>query len=325
MKKRTRGYITHDAMCKVVFALPGVLEAALKVALPQAVTALFAGPALQLNPVSISRRLRQAIGDLLFRIPFKPGPDDPGDQVYVPVEHKSRQERRTAYQLLVQQFALWQEYGGGRKGSLPKVIPLVIYCGKRPWQAASIGQLIDGKDAVADYARQLAPEPKYPVLDLGELPLEGLSGHPLAWAGCALLRGAMRPGEQADMMAPLLRRLPNGTDFENQALEYMLGRWGVGFEALCAAYRKAKPDRGDKPVQAVGEDLIGIGRAEGMTLGGAVVLTELLQAKFGTLPKWVHGQLKQASPEDLKAWTRAVLKAQSLDAVFGKAASKPQR
>ena len=59
-------------------------------------------------------------------------------------------------------------------------------------------------------------------------------------------------------------------------------------------------------MRATGQDLIGMGRAQGIALGGAGVLTELLRSKR------VHGRLEQA-------WARAVLKAKSLDAVFGKA------
>ena len=62
--------------------------------------------------------------------------------------------------------------------------------------------------------------------------------------------------------------------------------------------------------------------AEGEVLGEArgmnKLLHELLETKFGPLPKWAADRMAKASPAQVERWAKKVLTAGTLDAVLGK-------
>ncbi|MDX1982843.1 MAG: hypothetical protein SFV51_21415 [Bryobacteraceae bacterium] len=60
------------------------------------------------------------------------------------------------------------------------------------------------------------------------------------------------------------------------------------------------------------------GRAEGKAEGMTAILRELLEAKFGPLPKWAADRLRKATPAQAERWARRVLTASTLEAAVGK-------
>jgi hypothetical protein len=64
------------------------------------------------------------------------------------------------------------------------------------------------------------------------------------------------------------------------------------------------------------------GEAKGKAEGKAEVLTtlvkDLLEGKFGPLPKWARVRVEQAEPAQLERWARKVLTAGTLDEILGK-------
>jgi hypothetical protein len=60
------------------------------------------------------------------------------------------------------------------------------------------------------------------------------------------------------------------------------------------------------------------GRTEGRTEGMSLVLRELLETKFGPLPKWVGDRLSKATPARIELWAKRVLTANTLEGVLGK-------
>ena len=58
--------------------------------------------------------------------------------------------------------------------------------------------------------------------------------------------------------------------------------------------------------------------AEGKALGMTSVLRELLEAKFGALPKWASDRLAKATPAQVERWVKKVLTAGTIEAVLGK-------
>jgi hypothetical protein len=63
------------------------------------------------------------------------------------------------------------------------------------------------------------------------------------------------------------------------------------------------------------------GRAKGQAIGEAIgmsaVLRELLETKFGPLPKWAQARMAKARRAQFERWTRRVLTAGTLEAVIG--------
>jgi hypothetical protein len=58
--------------------------------------------------------------------------------------------------------------------------------------------------------------------------------------------------------------------------------------------------------------------AEGEALGMNRLLHELLETKFGPLPKWAADRTAKAGPAQVERWAKKVLTAGTLEAVLGK-------
>src|SRR5205807_2290627 len=58
------------------------------------------------------------------------------------------------------------------------------------------------------------------------------------------------------------------------------------------------------------------GRAEGLDEGKAVLLREMLEAKFGPLPSAVQLLIAKASTAEVEHWAKRMLKVDTMDAVF---------
>ncbi|MGE4534761.1 hypothetical protein [Halomonas sp.] len=58
------------------------------------------------------------------------------------------------------------------------------------------------------------------------------------------------------------------------------------------------------------------GRQEGEVIGQRHLLQRQLGLKFGELPTWAQQLLDEATPEQLEAWSAAILTANTLDDVF---------
>lgn len=315
---KQRASITHDAMFRTGFAQPGVIEAVVWPELPPEVTALFAGPPELVDGKFLGRHFAGSETDLVVRVPLVTGP---GDFVYLPLEHKSKDERLAAFQLGGYQMELYGRYGGRQRRRLPWVIPVIIYCGKREWRAPlSIADSIPGDHAVAAYARRCAPSQTVRLVDLAKLRLPALEWHPLAWVACAVLRGAMRPAERERLLPGVVGRLPDDSAFATQVIGFIVDRWEVGEAELLAVAQQEKPERGGALVTSAKVAWLEEGKAEGKAEGRAeammATLTKLMQRRFGKAADDWQGRIQAASAEELDAWILAVLDAPSPEAVF---------
>lgn len=61
------------------------------------------------------------------------------------------------------------------------------------------------------------------------------------------------------------------------------------------------------------------GRDEGRAEGHAIALTDLLSARFGSLPREVGEKITTADAARLRAWFRRALTATTIDEVFDQA------
>ena len=55
-----------------------------------------------------------------------------------------------------------------------------------------------------------------------------------------------------------------------------------------------------------------------MARGKAQVLQQLLEEKFGSLPRWAAERLDNATPSQVERWLKKVLTANTLEGVLGK-------
>lgn len=60
------------------------------------------------------------------------------------------------------------------------------------------------------------------------------------------------------------------------------------------------------------------GRQEGRLEGRCETLVALIELKFGPLPGWAAPRIHHAESDQLDAWTKGILSAESLEVLLGK-------
>jgi hypothetical protein len=160
----------------------------------------------------------------------------------------------------------------------------------------------------------------YEVVDFREIPVEPLlrSGNAgdlalavLAGGGDARLpeilgRAARIPGTQREaLLAKIL--ILSGLRGITGKVKWELERMGVIIDV-----------RKNPVLMRWRREAIAEGRTEGRTEGMSLVLRELLETKFGPLPKWAGDRLSKATPARIELWAKRVLTANTLEGVLGK-------
>ena len=304
--------ISHDAMFKAGLRWPGVLLAILEAVLPRSVTRLFAGEPEAVDASFLNGRLVSRIADLVFRIPLATGAKE---FVFILLEHKSEPVAQAALQVRGYAMALWELLGS--RAGLPLVIPLLVYCGEREWKPPlAIADLLAGEHAVARYARRWARGAVCRLVDLVALPLKKLEKSNLAWAFCALMRGAMRPAEQERLLPGIFARLPEGSVYESQALCYVLYRWRLDGDQVRGIINSVKQSKGDRLMQSWGERYVAERVALGKAEGKAEMLLKAMQYRFNPVPAEAVARVNGASAAEIDAWSEAVFEAPSLAALL---------
>jgi hypothetical protein len=160
----------------------------------------------------------------------------------------------------------------------------------------------------------------YDVVDFREIPVEPLlrSGNAgdlalavLAGGGDVRLpeilgRAARIPGTRREaLLAKIL--ILSGLRGITGKVEWELERMGVIIDV-----------RKNPVLMRWRREAIAEGRSEGRTEGMSLVLRELLETKFGPLPKWAGDRLSKAAPARIELWAKRVLTADTLEGVLGR-------
>jgi hypothetical protein len=314
----------HDESYRLLFSSPRMVEDLLRgfVAEPWVDELDFA----TLAPVEtrlVSGRLRRREADLLWRVAWR-GEPRRWLYVYLLLEFQSTVDRWMAVRMLGYVALLYQDLIRRGElteaGELPPVVPVVLYNGRRAWEAAR-----EVADLIAAGPAELAahrPRLGYLLLDEGRLPAGALAaGGNLA---AALFRLEWAPGleQMREEMVALAARLAGPGDGE---LRRAFAAW-LGQVLLPARLAGAGvPERWEPPedptmlqetVNKWVQELLEEGRQEGRREGEAAVLLRLLERRFPCLPKEVHERIEAAGTDQLLRWAERVLAARSLDEVF---------
>ncbi|MEM9825276.1 MAG: Rpn family recombination-promoting nuclease/putative transposase [Planctomycetota bacterium] len=134
--------------------------------------------------------LREKFSDLLFSVDLASSAEQTNltgsDQamVYVLFEHKSKSEKRTAFQLLGYIVRIWEKRL--REGlELCPLIPLLVYHGQTGWTAKrSLGELVPFPKGLAEYQ----VECRFKLLDLSVVDDAEISGDPILRTTLQLLK-----------------------------------------------------------------------------------------------------------------------------------------
>ena len=316
----------HDSFFRGAFALPEVSNPFFQRYLPPGVLVKFDLDTLKLEPGSfIDERLREQRSDLLFSVSTPPG--SPA-LVYLLLEHKSYQDRWTAFQVLSYVVRILTRHARG-DDPFPPILTMVLYHGQRAWSAPTT---VEGlTDAPSDLAA-LVPHYGFQLCDLSQTDLENLQHR--AWLAMALqVLKFIRDDELSERLPEIMAlfqelygRWDQKLAFLEMIVRYLAAAAGqLDEDTLRGALRKALPRHVEEKImptiaetwEARGEIR---GEKRGKTQGelerARHILQRQLKQRFGPLPADIIQRIDTADLDTLDTYLDRVLVANSLDGVF---------
>jgi hypothetical protein len=160
----------------------------------------------------------------------------------------------------------------------------------------------------------------YRLMDIREIEAEVLmaSGRPADYALALLARGGV------DKMREILEATSHLEAGERQrALTQMAilsGLRSVSGQLTMELKRMGNTIDIEKHefLKELRDSAMAAGRAEGKVAGMAAIVSGLIEARFGELPKWARTRLGEATAAELERWAKGILRASTLESVFGK-------
>lgn len=152
----------HDTFFKATFGDVQVAQHFLQQRLPSYIQEMTAFHTLEPQKETfINEALQERFSDLLFKAHFK----DKTGYFYFLLEHKSNPEKGIVLQLLTYMLQIWGTTEKKEdKSTLPLVIPLVMYHGKKVWNSPrSISDMINNYDNLPNEAKRFIPNFEYLV------------------------------------------------------------------------------------------------------------------------------------------------------------------
>jgi len=260
--------------------------------------------------------------DLLYAVKLHGGRDG---LVYFLFEHKSFHDRFTALQLLRYMVEIWELRRKQRKaGTLPLIIPVVVYHGKTRRNAIRMADLVAAPDArcaafVPDFDiafQDFSPEADTEIKGTIELRLLG-----------SCLRAKNDPQSVARVLD--IFRLLHALGDDACSLEwvatiyrYMAGTMDIEAEVVQDIAQKTLSTSKRDTVMTLAERLhhkgLMEGRQEGLPEGRRKVLQRLRAKRFGDsiLNIRMQERLRSATPDELDTWAEHILDAATIDDIF---------
>ncbi len=125
----------HDKLFREIWSNLETAGSFLTHYLPEKVLSLIDLNTLEISKDSfVENDLKEYFSDILYRINLA---GDPG-YIYLLFEHKSREEKWIHLQLLRYLLSIWElDLKKDGKGSLPVIVPMVLYHGRRKWKSST--------------------------------------------------------------------------------------------------------------------------------------------------------------------------------------------
>jgi hypothetical protein len=277
--------------------------------------------------------------DKLFSVTFAGRPS----LLYVVFEHASQPGRWVALRVLAYMVGTWKDLSRQRPRPrlLPPILPVIVSCGRRRWKATTdLASLIDLAGLPANVREHLLaamPQFRFTPYDFAsrtadEVRAMGLSPLGLWTIACQQFVAPVGDDDEAAIAAfaewaDVARRIIVGSTAQQVAdtlFSYLLKTTRLGKRRLRVVFEQhigtasmtkfeSTYDRITRESEARG---VAKGVAKGERLGRARLLQQLLQKRFGPLPRAVAARIARASIADLARWADRVLDAETLTAVF---------
>jgi predicted transposase/invertase (TIGR01784 family) len=312
----------HDAFFKEMLSRPEHAASILRQILPAKVAARVDFASLALCSGSyVDQALKERHSDLLFsaNIGGRPG------RIYILFEHQSGTDGTMTFRILRYELRIWERWQRENPGvhKLPVILPVVLHHSVDGWTGSTAFE--DMLDVDADTLADLGPHvPRFRFVleDLSNETDEALRARAMtALARLTLwcLRHAREPRELVDRLGAWLDLVR-----EVRAAPHGVAALVVIMRYIFATNEPDKPDELiDRLLAAVGAD----GKEEIMTAADQLmergreqarrdVLLEMLRERFGLLPDAVVARVSAAGMKEVHAWTKRMLTAPALDAVF---------
>ena len=330
----------HDALYHRLFSDPHMVAQLLREFVPQPWIADLDLDAMErINAKFHATTGERRDGDIVWRIPLRQGGDT---YLLLLLEFQSIPDRWMALRILVYTGLLWQHLVKEKRltpdGRLPPVFPLVLYNGDPRWTIpATLAPAIGLPEDSPLWAWQ--PAMRYHIVDEGAYPDADLRRRDTLAALLFRLENLPDPDQfmplvdavidwfrQHDgfealkpIFAALIGRMiaqtegaPDGTPVGADLLE------GKSMFANRAAEWKQRWEQVGRQqgLQAGLQEGREKGRQEGRREGEAVVLTRLLERRFGGLPAKVTDLIASADTPTLEAWSLRLFDAATLDDIL---------
>ena len=310
----------HDKLFRFAFGDPKEAAPLLRSILPRALSETLEWSTLTLvSGAFVSEALEERRSDLLFSVE-----DTSGEThlIYLLLEHQTLPDPMMAarmYEYVALILSEWRRAHPEAK-LLPRVVPIVLYSGTRPWRApTAVEELFD-----ADRAEPWMPRMSFLLEVLGEASDQDLARKALRAFGELSLRALARLPKSEDPVAEitgwvplllLMLRESNGLARLRALIEYLSRVADVEPEALQPVVRQLGP-AAEETAMTLAERLMERGRAQGARKGQIKLLLKMLGLRFGTLPPEISARLEAGTEADLERWAERLLVASSLEAVF---------
>jgi len=307
----------HDQFAKLLLDLPGNADAFLRERLPAAVVAnLTVEPATDRSETFVDPTLAELRGDRVFSLATSNGQPM---LVWTMVEHKSSPDADALVQILGYLNGI--AIRGARRRQNPDgtvwVVPVpvfavILYHGADRWSLPTTLGAAYGMPP-----EMLAAGPLdfgYSLIDLAALPDAELSRHPELQAGLLMLKYATRDDDPDVTLDRLLGAAALiSLTVVRIVVRYLFGSGDAMYrERLRVALGRVLPGQEEDLMPTIAESYI----AEGKREGRAETLLLIIEGWFGAVPEPIETRVRSATAEDLERWTRGIIKAHSLDAVF---------
>ncbi|WP_394551250.1 ISNCY family transposase (plasmid) [Pantoea sp. SGAir0180] len=264
MKKKNGTLMPHDATFRQFLSQPEIARDFMELHLPAELRAICDLNTLKLESGSfVEDDLRQYFSDVLYSL--KTTRDEEG-YIHVLIEHQSSPDKLMAFRLLRYAVAAMQRHLEAGHKSLPLVIPVLFYTGKRSPYPYSTRWLDAFSDPVL--AARLYAEP-FPLVDVTVIPDEEIAGH-RSMAALTLLQKHIHQRDFAELMDTLVPVLLAGYLSSSQVISLIHYIVQTGetsdAEALVRELAQRVPQHGDE-LMTIAQQLEQKGIEKGMEKG----------------------------------------------------------
>jgi recombination-promoting nuclease RpnB len=276
MKKKNSTPTPHDATFRQFLSQPDVARDFMELHLPATLRAICDLSTLKLESGSfVEDDLRPYFSDVLYSLKTTSGDDS---YVHVLIEHQSTPDRHMAFRLLRYAVAAMKRHLDAGHKTLPLVLPLLFYAGKRSPYPFSTRWL----DAFSDptLAEKVYGNP-FPLVDVTVIPDDEIAEH-RSMAALTLLQKHIHQRDLSEVMDRLASVLLAGWLSSSQiiSLVHYIVQAGETTDASAFVRELAQriPQQEDA-LMTIAEQLRQEGRKEGKREGKMEVARSLLKMK----------------------------------------------